>query len=118
MHDECQKTEIIGDLKKNVESLNDMKSAVVELKTIVAMLLEQSKKQDELIKQQSDTLIRINDTVASHSVLIAQLASQQSEYLKEGSIKYTQILQMVISRYLPPVILAGITYYILQIIAK
>ena len=118
MPDDCKKEEIIADIKAQVNNLNDMKAVVIELKTLVTMLCEQTKKQDEIIKQQSETLIKINDTVTQQGILLTQLAAQTNELQVEGTIKYTQIFQILITKAIPPILLAGITYWILQIVAQ
>jgi len=118
MDHECKKEEIISEIRKNIDNLFDTKTIVTELKVLVSMLIDQSKKQDDILKRQSDTMIKISDTVEQQGILLTQLAAQQIDMLKKGSIEYLTIFQMILFKALPPIAVGGITYWILQVIGK
>ena len=86
MEHDCRKEEIIIDIKKHIDNLYHNRDVVLELKTLVNMLVAQTHKQDEILKQQSETMIKINDTVTQQGVLLTQLAAQQNELVKKGSV--------------------------------
>ena len=125
MTHECSKQEVINDMKKDIDNLFSMKEVVVELKTLVKMQIEQNQKQDKLIQQQSEALIRTTETVTQQGELIKSLKNgyehiheefQQHSLndVRDNSISFGDIIRRIISDYLPPVILMGILYLILQ----
>ena len=128
MH-ECHKQEIIESIQKDISNLFSTKDVVIELKTLVTMQAEQSKKQDEILKQQSELLIRLTDSVEQQSNMLSKLSAKQDELdnkfvqksideLKENSITFNSLIRMAIDKALPPIIVAGLTYFVLQIVNK
>lgn len=122
---ECHKQEIIKDMKKDIDNLYAMKDIVIELKTLVTMQIEQNTKQDQIIAQQSETLIKISETVTQQVSFIKNLCddydelnksiyAQTMEDLKNNSISFSFIINKIITDYLPPVIIAGLLYLIIQ----
>jgi hypothetical protein len=129
MEHECQKVDIINEMKKNIDNFNTIKDIVIELRTLVNMQIEQNKKQDDMLRQQHDTLIKITETVTQQGELLKSLNNKQNELddkfvqknieeLKQNSISLTDIIKDGISKYLPPIITAGLTYLILEITKK
>ncbi|MGE5438055.1 MAG: hypothetical protein ACM3O3_12650 [Syntrophothermus sp.] len=128
MH-ECHKQEIIESIQKDISNLFTTKDVVIELKTLVTMQAEQGKKQDEILKQQSELLIKLTDSVNQQSNMLSKLSAKQDELdnkfvqksideLKENSITFNSLIRMAIDKALPPIIVAGLTYFVLQIVNK
>ena len=122
---ECQKHEIIKDIKKDIDNLYAMKDIVIELKTLVTMQIEQNNKQDKIIAQQSETLIKISEIVTQQGSFIKTLCDDYDELsksindknmedIKSNSISFSFIFNKIITEYLPPVILMGLLYLIIQ----
>ena len=125
MDHECKKEEIINDIKKDLDKLFEIKDVVIELKTLVSLQIEQNKKQDDIIQKQSETLIKISDTVIQQGDFIKRLNTKfdqlddtffQSniEQIKTNSISFQEMLKEFIFRYLPPIILAGMLYFLME----
>lgn len=91
---------------------------LTQLNTLVKMLVESNERQNCINEQQTITLTKISDTVTQQGILLTQLATQQSENLKDGSISFNTIIRMVIDKALPPIIYGGLAYLILQIVNK
>jgi len=128
VHD-CTKGDIISVLKRDIENLFAIKDIVIELKTLITMQTEQNKKQDEMLKQQSEAMIKISDTVTHQSQILKRLnqkfdeldlrvQNQKLEDLKDGSVSLNSILKSIIDKALPPILVAGLTYLIIEITSK
>ena len=114
------------EIKKNIDTLFAIKDVVIELKTLVSLQIEQNKKQDEILGKQNETMIKISDAVVQHGELIKKLSQNYDDFynqynqkefqlIKDGSISVNNIIKDMANRYIPPIIVAGITYLILQI---
>jgi uncharacterized membrane-anchored protein YhcB (DUF1043 family) len=114
------------EIKKNIDTLFAIKDVVIELKTLVTLQIEQNKKQDEMLGKQNETMIKISDAVVQHAELIKKLSQNYEDFynkynqkefqlLKDGSISLNNVIKDMVNRYLPPLIVAGVTYLILQI---
>ena len=119
---ECKKDEIISDIKKDIENLYAVKDVVIELKTLTTMQVEQNKKQDEILRQQSETMIKITDTLTQQGDLIKKCIEQQkstedaiNKQIKDSSISFNEIIKEGLLKYVPPLLIAGIMYYILDL---
>ena len=126
MDHECKKVDTIMEIKKNIDTLFAIKDVVIELKTLVSLQIEQNKKQDEILGKQNETMIKISDAVVQHGELIKKLSQNYDDFynqynqkefqlIKDGSISVNNIIKDMANRYIPPIIVAGITYLILQI---
>jgi uncharacterized membrane-anchored protein YhcB (DUF1043 family) len=105
------------------------KDIVIELKTLVTMQVEQNKKQDEILRQQSEVLIKITESVAQQAEVLKKLTEKYDELddkfvqksideLKDSSITFNSLIRMGLDKALPPVIIGGLTYLILQLVNK
>jgi len=129
MTHECQKVEIIETIKRDIENLYTIKDIVIELKTLVTMQIEQNKKQDDILKQQSDLLIKITETVGQQGEVLKKLTDKyenldnkivQKDFdeLKENSITFNSIFRVILDKALPPILVAGLTYLVLELVKK
>ena len=128
MH-ECQKQEVIEAIKKDIDNLYSTKDVIIELKTIVKLQVEQNDNQDKILKQQSDILIKISQTVEQQGELLVKLTEKydildnkiiKTEYdtLKENSVSFSTIFKTIIDKALPPIVIAGLMYFILEVTNK
>jgi len=128
MH-ECQKQEVIEAIKKDIDNLYSTKDVIIELKTIVKLQVEQNDNQDKILKQQSDILIKISQTVEQQGELLVKLTEKydildnkiiKTEYdtLKENSVSFSTIFKIIIDKALPPIVIAGLMYFILEVTNK
>jgi septal ring factor EnvC (AmiA/AmiB activator) len=129
MNHDCQKDEIIATIKKDIDNLFAVKDVVIEMKTLVAMQSEQNKKQDDMLNKQSELLTKLTNSVEQQSILLVKLSEKHDELdskfvqksideLKENSITFNALIRMAIDKALPPIIVAGLTYFILQVVNK
>jgi hypothetical protein len=99
------------------------------MKTLVAMQSEQNKKQDDMLNKQSELLTKLTNSVEQQSILLVKLSEKHDELdskfvqksideLKENSITFNALIRMAIDKALPPIIVAGLTYFILQVVNK
>lgn len=126
---ECRKDEIINDIKKDIENLYAVKDIVIELKTLTTMQIEQNKRQDDMLRQQSETMIKITDTLTQQGDLIKKCIDKQQQTddticeqnlknIKDSSVSFNEIIKEGLFKYVPPLIIAGIMYYILDLTSK
>jgi superfamily II DNA helicase RecQ len=129
MSHECQKQEIISTIRKDIENLYAVKDVVIQLKTLVSMQSEQNKKQDEILRQQSEVLIKITDSVSQQAEVLKKLSEKYEELdnkfiqknfdeLKENSITFNYIIKSLIDKAIPPIVIAGLTYLVLEVVKK
>jgi predicted nuclease with TOPRIM domain len=128
MHD-CQKQEIINDIKRDIDNLYAIKDVVIRLETLVTMQSEQNKKHDEIINKQSETLTKINDSLSQQSEILKKLDDKYVELdnrfvqnsideLRRSSISFNTIIRTFIDKALPPIVIAGLTYIVINLVNK
>ena len=93
------------------------------------MQSEQNKKQDEILRQQSEVLIKITDSVSQQAEVLKKLSEKYEELdnkfiqknfdeLKENSITFNYIIKSLIDKAIPPIVIAGLTYLVLEVVKK
>ena len=126
---ECHKEEIIDEMKKDIANLYIIKDIVIELKTIVTMQTEQGKKQDRILTQQAELLIKINETVAQQGKMLKKATEKYEDLdskiiqknitdLEDNSISFNTMLRTFIDKALPIIISSGLIYLVLEIVGK
>lgn len=128
MH-ECTKIDALCEIKKDIDTLFIIKDIVIELKTLVSVISSQNKKHEEILNQQSLLIVKLTESNNQQSEVLKTLINKYDslddrieqknlENLKDGSISFNNIFRMIIDKALPPIILGGIIYLVLEIVNK
>lgn len=129
MAHECLKQDLFQQIQKDLDNLNSLTYIVTELKTIVEMLTKSNSKHEDILDKQSLVLTKLNENVSQQTELVQKLndkidnldnkiIQQSISDLKANSMTFAEMFKMVIEKALPPIIIAGLTYLVLQITQK
>jgi hypothetical protein len=129
MSHECVQNETLAGIKKDLDNLYAVKDMVIELKTLITLHTEQIKKQDDILNQQTELLIKLSDSMEQHTTMIDKLSNRYDSLdnkfvertitdLKENSISFNSIIRKALELALPPLLIAGLTYFVIQIAQK
>jgi CII-binding regulator of phage lambda lysogenization HflD len=129
MAHECIKQDLFQAIQKDIDNLNSLTYIVTELKTIVEMLTKSNSKHEDILDKQSQVLTKLTENVSQQTELVQKLndkidnldnkiIQQSISDLKNNSMSFQEIFKMVIEKAMPPIIIAGLTYLVLQITNK
>lgn len=129
MAHECIKHDLFQQIQKDLDNLNSLTYIVTELKTIVEMLTKSNSKHEDILDKQSLVLTKLNENVSQQTELVQKLndkidnldnkiIQQSISDLKANSMTFADMFKIVIEKALPPIIIAGLTYLVLQITNK
>lgn len=129
MAHECIKQDLFQSIQKDLDNLSSLAYIVTELKTIVEMLTKSNTKHEDILDKQSQVLVKLTANVSQQTELVQKLndkidnldnkiIQQNISDLKNNSLSFQDIFKMVIEKAMPPIIIAGLTYLVLQITNK